>query len=78
MFFHFCFFHYVYYQINRAIAVAGVGDLITRVGVGWLTDRPACVGRRGLLLAVTWIIEGLNAFAFAELNRLYGKYAVSL
>uniref|UniRef100_A0A094ZW00 Monocarboxylate transporter 2 n=1 Tax=Schistosoma haematobium TaxID=6185 RepID=A0A094ZW00_SCHHA len=62
--------------INRAIAVAGVGDLITRVGVGWLTDRPACVGRRGLLLAVTWIIEGLNAFAFAELNRLYGKYAI--
>ncbi|CAI2736845.1 unnamed protein product [Schistosoma spindalis] len=62
--------------INRAIAVAGVGDLVTRVGVGWLTDRPGCVGRRGLLLAVTWIIEGLNAFAFAELNRLYGKHTI--
>ncbi|CAH8646892.1 unnamed protein product [Heterobilharzia americana] len=60
--------------VNRAIAIAGVGDLVTRVGVGWLTDRPACVGRRGLLLAFTWLIEGLNAFAFAELNRLSGKY----
>ncbi|CAH8680843.1 unnamed protein product [Schistosoma rodhaini] len=60
--------------INRAIAVAGIGDLITRVGVGWLTDRPACVGRRGLLLAIVWIVEGLNAFLFAELSRLYGNY----
>ncbi|TNN10097.1 Monocarboxylate transporter 2 [Schistosoma japonicum] len=63
--------------VNRAIAIAGVGDLITRLGVGWLTDRPACIGRRGLLLGFTWVIEGLNAFAFAELNRLSVKYSTT-
>ncbi|KAK4475498.1 hypothetical protein MN116_002547 [Schistosoma mekongi] len=63
--------------VNRAIAIAGVGDLITRLGIGWLTDRPACVGRRGLLLGCTWVIEGLNAFAFAELNRFSEKYSTT-
>nr|CAH8876561.1 unnamed protein product [Trichobilharzia regenti] len=60
--------------INRAIALSGVGDLITRLGVGWLTDRTICIGRRGLLLGVTWLVEGLNAFAFSQLHLLSGKY----
>ncbi|KAH8869539.1 Monocarboxylate transporter 2 [Schistosoma japonicum] len=48
-------------DVNRAIAIAGVGDLITRLGVGWLTDRPACIGRRGLLLGFTWTTNHANS-----------------
>ncbi|THD22354.1 Monocarboxylate transporter 2 [Fasciola hepatica] len=56
--------------VSRAIAIGGGVDLVSRLGVGWLTDRPGCVGRRGLLLAITWIVEGLNTLAFTELYRL--------
>lgn len=56
-------------QVSRAIALSGVVDLVSRLGIGWLSDRPSCVGWRGLLLAVTWIVEGLNALIFAELDR---------
>ncbi|KAF6772420.1 hypothetical protein AHF37_08930 [Paragonimus kellicotti] len=57
-------------QVSRAIAVSGAVDLVARLGVGWLTDRPGCAGRRGILLAMVWIITGLNALGFAELSRL--------
>ncbi|KAF7233289.1 hypothetical protein EG68_11137 [Paragonimus skrjabini miyazakii] len=56
--------------VSRAIAVSGAVDLVARLGVGWLTDRPGCAGRRGILLAMVWIITGLNALGFAELSRL--------
>ncbi|KAF5401395.1 Monocarboxylate transporter 2 [Paragonimus heterotremus] len=56
--------------VSRAIAVSGAVDLVARLGVGWLTDRPGCAGRRGILLAMVWIITGLNALGFAQLSRL--------
>ncbi|KAA3677007.1 uncharacterized protein DEA37_0013718 [Paragonimus westermani] len=56
--------------VSRAIAVSGAVDLVARLGVGWLTDRPGCAGRRGILLAMVWVITGLNALGFAELSQL--------
>ncbi|VEL16908.1 unnamed protein product [Protopolystoma xenopodis] len=60
----------ILFQISLAIAVAGGVDLATRLIIGCLSDRPSCMGKRGLLLAVTWILEGINSFAFAELSSL--------
>ncbi len=42
-------------------------DLASRVFLGWVTDRPVCRGRRGLMLACTWLLASANAVAFGEL-----------
>ncbi|CAI2738230.1 unnamed protein product, partial [Dicrocoelium dendriticum] len=56
--------------VSRAIAFSGAVDLVARLGVGWLTDRPCCMGRRGILLALVWIFTGINALAFSALRGL--------
>ncbi|GAA51479.1 Monocarboxylate transporter 13 [Clonorchis sinensis] len=57
--------------ISRAIAISGAVDLVARLGVGWLTDRPSCVGRRGPLLATVWLVTGINSLGFSTLTRLF-------
>ncbi|CAL8103142.1 unnamed protein product [Calicophoron daubneyi] len=59
--------------VSRAIALAGAVDLIARLGVGYLTDRPGCLGKRGVVMAVTWLVEGINAFAFGALKRFHSS-----
>ncbi len=61
------FFLFFYIKTNLAIAVAGVVDLFSRLFFGWLTDKPICRGRRGAILAFTWLVEAANAIAFGEL-----------
>lgn len=54
--------------VNRAIAVSGGVDLISRLFFGWLSDRKCCRGKRGLILGITWLVEGINGICFGELS----------
>lgn len=60
-------------NIGYAIACGGVVDLISRLFIGWLSDKDTC--RRSLLLALAWLFEAANGLAMASVTGLPGYIA---
>lgn len=54
--------------VGLAIACGGAVDLVSRLVIGYLSDRKGC--KRSLILLAAWIVEAVNGIVMANCNSL--------